>query len=115
MNSRRFELFKDMIGCVPAKGVLRAIGLEQWMIKDDLANQRDMAVEDAVSILSFCSFLQKAKAGEQAHCDGVPEEHLPFYRATVERLVDAGELPYTAMERFDEAFFSDEFHRRLAA
>ena len=115
MNSRRFELFKDMIQGVPAKGVLRASELEQWMIKDDLANQRDVALEDTLSILCFCRFLERTKAGEPVHCGGVPEEHLSFYRATVERLIDAGELPYVAKEQFDEAFFQNEPTRKLAA
>lgn len=114
MNSRRFELFKDMIEGVPAKGVLRASEREQWMIRDDLANQRELELKDTLSILCFCRFLQKTKAGELVHCGGVPEEHLSFYRATVERLVDAGELPYTAREQFDEAFFSEPT-RKLAA
>lgn len=114
MISRRFELFKDMIGCIPAKGVLRAIELEQWMIKDDLANQRETPLEDTVSLLCFCRFLQKSKAGESIHSGDLPEEHLSFYRATVERLVDAGELPYTAVEQFNEAF-PGEFIRKLAA
>jgi hypothetical protein len=114
MNSRRFELFKEMVGSVPAKGVLRAIALEEWMIKDDLAHHRDLLVEDIVSISGFCHFLHAARSGETLSHGSLPVEHLPFYQEVVKRLVDAGELPYAAQEQFENVFLSD-FMGRIAA
>jgi hypothetical protein len=114
MKSRRFELFKEMVGSVPAKGVLRAIELEEWMIKDDLAHHRDLLVEDAVSISDFSRFLHAARSGEPVSHGSLPVEHLPYYQEVVKRLIDAGELSYTAQEQFENAFLSD-FMGRIAA
>jgi hypothetical protein len=114
MKSRRFELFERMVGGLPAKGVFRAVQLEAWMIKDDLAYHRDSLSEDAVSILSFSYFLYAAKSGGPFFHRALPAEHIPFYHETVKRLIGAGELPYTAREQFDDAFLSD-FMKKIAA
>jgi len=95
-------------------GVLRAIALEARMIKDDLIYHRDSLSEDAVSILSFNHFLHAAKSGSPFFHRTLPPEHMPFCHEVVKRLIDAGELPYTAKEQFDDAFLRD-FMKRIAA
>jgi hypothetical protein len=114
MKSRRFELFKEMVRSVPAKGVLRAIDLEQWMIKDDLAHQRELLFDDVISISSFCHFLHAAKLGEPLPHASLPPENMAFCQEVVKRLIEAGELPYVAQERFENAFQND-FMDRIAA
>jgi hypothetical protein len=114
MKTRRFELFEEMVGSLPVKGVLRAIELEARMVKDDLACRRDLLFVDAVSILNFGHFLHAVKTGGPFFHGTLPGEHMLFYHEVVKRLVDAGELPYTAKEQFDEVFLSD-FLKRIAA
>ncbi len=96
-----------MIRSVPVKCVLRAIELEEQMIKDDLANQRDLFFADVASILGFSRFLQAAKFREFFSHGVLPEDHVLFYQETVKRLIDAAELPYTAEQQFSDVFFSE--------
>jgi hypothetical protein len=114
MKTRRFELFTEMIGCVPAKAVLRAIELEEWMVKDDLLNHRDLLFGDASSILTFSHFLHAVKAGEPFPPGTLPSEHIPVYQEIVKRLMDTGDLPYSAQQQFEEVF-QNSFLRQLAA
>jgi hypothetical protein len=114
MISRRFDLFIEMVGWMPAKAVLRAIELEEGMIKDGLLKHRDLLFDDVVSISGFSGFLHAARSGTSFSHGRLPMEHLPFYRGIVKRLVEAGELPYTAQEQFDETFL-DHFIERIAA
>jgi hypothetical protein len=114
MKSQRFELFQEMVCRAPAQGILRAIELEEWLIIDviidHLANQRDLLLEDIISILSFRRFLDAVKSGKVggAFSHGVlPGEHIPFYHETVKRMIEAGELPDTAQQQFDDAFSSE--------
>jgi hypothetical protein len=107
MSTRRFELFKEMVSSVPVKCVLRAIELEERMIKDDLAYQRDSLLEDVTSILGFSRFLHAAKSHDFCSHWALPGEHVMFYQETVRRLIAAAELPYTALEQFSDVFFSE--------
>ena len=104
MTSRFFHLFNEMIDRTPTDAVLVIADGERRMLEDDLARQRIARDEDTRSILSFCNFLHAAAGGQ-----GVPEtelllDHFAFYRSTIERLVDAGELPDDARDRFDHTF-----------
>jgi hypothetical protein len=103
-----FIAFSRTIAGIPAKAILRAMELEIWMIQDDLAHNRTMPIEDAFSILGFCQFLRAIRLGVHVHLSALPMEHLPFYRETVGRLIESGELPSDAGEQFDTAF-SDGF------
>ena len=114
MNPRLFERFTAMIDKVPAKGVVRAAELECQMLQSDLARKRTLPIEEVRSILAFCEFLKNAACNARApHC-ALPMQHLGFYRKTVERLIEARELPSEAKEQFDEAF-SSGFVRSLNA
>jgi hypothetical protein len=114
MGRELFAVFSRTIDGIPAKAVPRAVELERWLIQDDLAHQRNVSIHDAASILCFCHFLMAAKSGEEIHPSVLPMEHVPFYRQTVERLVEAGELPSTAIAQFDITF-SDGFLSAMAA
>jgi hypothetical protein len=112
MNPRLFERFTAMIDKVPAKGVVRAAELECQMLQSDLERKRTLPIEDVRSILAFCAFLKNETRSIRASFFVLPMQHMGFYRKTVERLIDAGELSSEAKEQFDETF-SSGFARAL--
>lgn len=99
-----FDKFARMIDGIPAKGVPRAVERQCQMVEDDLAHKRTLPLKEADSILSFHRFLKAVAGGAQVSSTALPANHIVFYRETVERLVEAGELPSSAEERFDAAF-----------
>ena len=110
MDAHLFESFSKMIDCIPAKGVVEAVETQCRMIEDDFAHKRSMPLKTAASILAFGRFLNAAARGENFSSSDVPIHHVPTYRRTVERLVDAGELPVTAQEQFNNAFSGGFLH-----
>lgn len=60
---------------------------------------------DALSILCFQEFVQMSKLGiflpRSMH---LPADHIEFYKETMVRLVQAGEVPPSAMNEFDHVF-----------
>jgi hypothetical protein len=99
-----FDKFAKMVTEIPDKGVLRAIELECRMVEDDLGHKRTLPLAEANSILSFHRFLKAAAGGAEVPPTTLPMNHWTFYKETVERLVEAGELPSDAQERFAAAF-----------
>ena len=102
-----FGAFSKMINNLPVQAVIAALELECKMLENDKENRRlDAHVqEDTFSILSFGQFVRMAKKGEVARFDKpLPPDHLEFYRETIVRLVNAGELAPPAMEQFANAF-----------
>ena len=63
MNSSHFASFAEMIGNLPAKGILKAATVERLMLEDDLAHKRTPPSDEAGvhSIVNFCRFLEAAK------------------------------------------------------
>jgi hypothetical protein len=106
MSPCLFERFIAMIDSVPAKGVLRAVELEGQTLQNDLAFKRTMPLGDARSILAFYNFLKSTVAGIGVEHSILPIQHIVFYKKTIERLIEAGQLPYEAKEQFHETFFS---------
>ena len=104
MNSHLFETFSKMIDKLPAKGVIAAMERENQMLENDLVTNRPVSKQEAYSILSFCRFLAARKSGLAVSPALLPPGHAAFYRKTLERLIDAGELPENAQEQFDETF-----------
>jgi hypothetical protein len=95
-----------MIDSVPAKGVLKAVARECQMVQNDLARKRTLPPGDARSILAFHKFLKSAADGICITPTTLPIQHIIFYKKTVERLIEAGELPYEAKEQFHETLFT---------
>ena len=93
-----------MIEKLPAKGVISATEREYQMLENDLATNRPVPRQEVHSILSFCRFLAAIKSGLTVSPTILSPVHTAFYRKTLERLVEAGELPPIAEEQFDEAF-----------
>jgi hypothetical protein len=93
-----------MIEKVPTKAVIRAAETERRMLEEDLGKQRISPNEETTSVMAFCNFLEAAAHGGQVSGAGLPVEHCAFYRKTVHRLVEAGELPFEAKESFEHTF-----------
>jgi hypothetical protein len=104
MNLSLFESFCDMLDSIPIKAVLRAADAERRMVEDDLEKKRTESDEYVTSVLSFCNFLTLAVRGIYAYLPGLPVEHCAFYRTVVQRLVEAGELPFELKKHFDAIF-----------
>jgi hypothetical protein len=95
-----------MIDGIPAKGVLKAVALECQMVQNDLKRKRTLPIRDVRSILAFDDFLKSAAGGNSVAPSTLPIQHIVFYKKTVERLIEAGILPYEAKEQFHETFFA---------
>lgn len=104
MGSRLFQLFCEMIDGAPASAVLSVAEVERRMFVKDLATGRMLPDAVTNSILSFCTFLRAVATEGRPFSVPLPIDHLALYRNTVERLVDAGELPFFAKELFDETY-----------
>jgi hypothetical protein len=106
MKAHLFEAFMRMIESLPANGILLVAELQGQMIEDDLSQKRILPMEEAVSVLNFCRFLQAVARGDGIFPTVLPLQHLTSYRKTVNRLMEAGELPLNAREQFDRTFLS---------
>jgi len=96
--------FWRMIDRMPAEAVVGAVQREGQMLADDLAKGRMPLDGEALSILSFCHFLEAARSGVKIPPVALPMEDTAFYRKTTERLVKAGKLPDAAQQQFDDIF-----------
>lgn len=100
-----FGEFSKMVENMPPEAVLKTLDLECRTIEDDLEHHRLASDEDAISILCFRQFIRMAQAEDMMSClRPLPVDHLKFYRETIARLVNARELPASAMEQFAYAF-----------
>jgi hypothetical protein len=104
MNTHLYESFSKMIGKLPAEEVLSATDRECLMLENDLVTNRPVSKQDVHSILSFCRFLSAAKSRRLVPSTVLPPGHTGFYRKTLGRLIEAGEMPESAEEQFDGAF-----------
>lgn len=119
MSHRLFELFAKMVADLPVRAIPRVLDIECQMLEADALNHRVDFPEDAHCILCFRQFVQTAKLG---HAMLFPNlfrpEHIEFLKETVVRLVQADELPPSAMDQFEDAFGQPGFsqpHVNLAA
>ena len=99
-----FERFAEMVEKLPARAVISAVILERKMLEDDLAHDRTVPINDVRSIIAFSEFLENAPDTTRLSNAIVPIQHMGLYRATVKRLVEAGELPCESAGLFDAAF-----------
>ena len=103
MNHRPFEVFCEMIDGLAAEAVVKAAATEQRLLNEDLASGRTVPSEDTSFIRSFCRYLEGAAHGRLILPRAMPIGHWLFYGRTVERLVEAGELPLKAKEDLEAA------------
>jgi hypothetical protein len=99
-----FEKFAGMVEKLPTKAILKAVQLERQMLESDLAQKRTLPIKEVRSIVAFCDFLQHGPSVTRVSRVSIPIQHLGFYRGTVKRLVEDGELPYEASEVFEHSF-----------
>jgi hypothetical protein len=99
-----FEKFTEMVEKLPARAVLKAAQLERQMLESDLAQKRALPMAEVRSIIAFCDFLQNGPSAARASRISVPIQHVGFYRNTIRRLVEDGELSYQAGKTFETAF-----------
>jgi hypothetical protein len=104
MSTHLFESFSKMIDRLPPEGVLSATERECQMLENDLVTNRPVSKQEAHSILSFCRFLAAAKSKRLVPPTVLPPGHTSFYRRTLERMIEAGEMPESAEEQFDGSF-----------
>jgi hypothetical protein len=100
-----FRIFSKTIDSLPAQAIIRGLDAECHMLQDDLKRYGRKLTDDALSILSFGEYVHMVQAGNVTRCSRcLPPDHIEFYKETIVRLIQAGELPVLAMEEFDFAF-----------
>ncbi len=104
---RIFSIFSRMVSNLPAQAILKALEAECKMLQDDFEHYRVGFTEDILSILCFGQFVKMVKTDSVIRCSShLPPDHAEFYKETIIRLIQAGELPESAMGQFDYAFKS---------
>jgi hypothetical protein len=104
MSAHLFDAFAKMLDDLSAKEVIPATEREHQMLENDLATNRPVPKKEVHSILTFCRFLKAVQSGLTVPPTVLSPTETSFYRKTMERLIEAGELPGHAKEQFDEAF-----------
>ena len=100
-----FNTFAEKVAGMPAKAILKSMDLGCKLLEEDLDGYRSSFTGDEFSILYFRQFLRTATSGEVMHCIRCfPKRHIEFYKHTVARLVQAGELSSSALDKFEGAF-----------
>jgi hypothetical protein len=104
MKTNIFESFVEILNGIPASGMLKAIELERQVLKDDLAYKRVSGGEELASIFSFCEFVKAVAEKDMITPVSLSMTHVVGYRTIVMRLIEAAELPATALEQFNLTF-----------
>lgn len=104
MGQSLFDQFAAMVERLPTRAVVSAVILQRKMLEDDLAHKRTVSINDVRSIFAFCDFLENTPETTRLPKAAVPIRHLELYRATIKRLVEAGELPWESAGLFDTVF-----------
>lgn len=100
-----FDTFANTIETLSAAAILKALELESKMLEYDWENYRLYLPTEAYSIFCFRQFVRKARLGKTAtRCQPLPAAHVKFYRQIVARLIQANELPQSALGQFDDTF-----------
>jgi hypothetical protein len=100
-----FRIFSNVIRNLPTQAILPALDAECKMLENDIEHYRFHLTEDALSILCFRGFVQMVKAGSVMRCSlCMPPEHIEFYKQTIIRLIQSGEMSPSVMNHFDFAF-----------
>ncbi len=114
MRPRLFDIFAETLDHLPVEGIRRVVALEQQMLENDLSEKRIAAGPEVASILAFCEFLNSGQIGNERKPLKLPVVHVVYYRATLERLVEAGELSADVMAKFDAAV-APEFETAMSS
>lgn len=105
MSVHVFEVFTKLIGNLPQEAIINALDVECQMLADDLNNRRLDSPDAALSIISFRQFVHTVRDGKtMERVKSLPPDHIEFYKETIVRLIQAGQLPQSAMDQFDSTF-----------
>jgi hypothetical protein len=100
-----FRIFSKVIRNLPASAILLALDAECKMLEEDVKHYRLNLTEDTLSIFYFRGFVQMVKAGNvMRYSLRMPPGHIEFYKKTILRLIQAGELRSSAVDQFDFTF-----------
>jgi hypothetical protein len=105
LKPRLFDCFAEMLASIPAQSITPVLARESYMLSVDLVRQRPLLATDVGSILIFARFV--AAGGNDIRGIAsveLPPPHVEFYRQTVERLIEAGELEPSARVQFAKFF-----------
>lgn len=90
---------------LPPQEILKALELECKTLEKDLEYHHLSTPEDYYSIFCFRQFVRMSQHNELMRCStSLPPEHIKFYKQIIDRLVDANELPSSAIEQFGITF-----------
>ena len=116
IQPRLFDCFADMITNIPAHAIRRVLAEESYMLGLDLARQQSLLPTDVGSILVFSQFI--GAGGKCPHRSRIsmawPPAHVAFYRKTVCRLIEAGDLPLATLAEFEQTFDTRGSHPEAA-
>jgi hypothetical protein len=103
MKSNLFDSFAHTVENLPAKAIIPTLKRIGRMLEEDMVFQRQVPFDEATSILSFCKFVNGVRSGNPGgHMQQlVPTKHFEFYGQTMDRLIDAQELPAGARLEMD--------------
>jgi len=100
-----FDDFIKLISGVLDGAVLNTLDLKYKLLQDDLKHNQLDLTDDACSILYFMMFVRATTSGKSIPCIvPLPPDHIEFYKKTIVRLVQAEQLPPSAMDNFDFTF-----------
>jgi hypothetical protein len=118
MNAQLFELFSDMMECIPSNRILPALQITHERLEEDLLYKRITEVKAANSILSFCQFVAAVLEDDFFSPVDLPVTHVVFYEKIMMRLLAVGAVSRQAKKQFDLNFCAvhlDAFHNQHAA
>jgi hypothetical protein len=103
MKSNLFDSFAHTVENLPAKAIIPTLKRIGRMLEEDMVFQRQVPFDEATSILSFCKFVNGVRSGNPGgHMQQlVPQKHFEVYLQTMNRLIDAQELPSCARLEMD--------------
>jgi|GEM_PF-3818859 hypothetical protein len=99
MKTNIVKYFLELLEGIPAKGIPLVIELEREMLMDDSLHER-IADGEVASIFIFCEFVKAVSDKDMITPVALPKSHVAGYKTIVMRLIEAGELPATALEQF---------------
>jgi len=106
-QSSLFNAFADLVELLSPALVIQATELQGGILERALDRNRPVPRDEAMSIISFCRFIRAIRQSPGSlplFAPPIPSVQLAFYRKTVSRLIQAGELPESTLREFDYIF-----------
>jgi hypothetical protein len=105
MASATFKRFVQKISKSPPQAIIGALDRECDLLRRGLTDSRDGLPDQAYSILYFKIFVRAARVGDVLDLIiRLPAGEVEFFQKTTIRLVQANELPVSALDHFQSTF-----------